>query len=170
MQTHVKIKNPTVDQAEHFIKMVGLSDILGCTLIGPPGMGKTHMVENTLKELDIPYEKYGGHITLAAIYEYLFTHSDKLIFFDDCSQLIRNVEIMELLKQALSESQIKRELHYRSYGTRITAPPKFEFSGRVIMAFNVMDKRDENVKAVISRAPAIELRFSRIEILEATKK
>jgi len=169
-QVHIPIKNPTVEMAEHYVKMVGMGDILGVTLVGPAGMGKTHLVENVLREMGIEYTKYGGHITLAAIYEFLFENHDKLIFFDDCSNIITQTEIMELLKQALSENQMKRELHYRSYGVKTSAPKSFVFDGRIIMAFNVMDKENPNVKAVKSRAPYIELKYSYAETLDAMKQ
>lgn len=162
-----KITNPTVLSAENFVRMVGAGNLLGCTLIGPAGMGKTHLVEATLKEMGVKYEKYGGHITLAAIYEYLHENNDKLIFFDDCSQLISHTEIMELLKQALQVSASERILHYRSYGVRTEAPKKFVFDGRIIMAFNAMDKTNPNVRAIVDRAPMVELKYSREEIYEA---
>ena len=59
-------------KACNYIKMVGAGDLLGCTLIGPAGMGKTHLIRHTLDQMDIPYEVYGGHITLAEVYEFMF--------------------------------------------------------------------------------------------------
>lgn len=169
-QVHIAIENPTVALAEHYVKSVGMGCVLGCTLVGPAGMGKTHLIENVLKDMGVEYVKYGGHITLAAIYEFLFENHNNLIFFDDCSNIIQQTEIMELLKQALLENQIKRELHYRSYGVKTGAPNKFVFDGRIIMAFNVMDKNNPNVMAVRSRAPYVELRYSYAEIMEAMKQ
>jgi len=165
---HVKLTNPTVKRAENYVKMVGMGDILGCTLIGPAGMGKTHLVRQTLDDMDIPYEIYGGHISLAECYEYMFENSDKLIFFDDVSQVINKTEIMELLKQALNTSAHSRILNYRSKNV-LTAncPAKFEFTGRVIFAFNAMDKSNPNVKAIMDRAPMVELKFNRKEIVDA---
>lgn len=170
---HVDIRNDSVEQTEHYIKMVGMGEILGCILIGPAGMGKTHLVEHTLEEMGTPYIKYGGHITLAAIYEYLFENHDKLIFFDDCSQLINHREIMELLKQALSESHAARTLSYRSHGVKTgpgCPPREFVFEGRIIMAFNKMDNADANVKAIMSRAPLLELKYSYFEVITALKE
>lgn len=166
---HVRINNPTVIEAEHYIRMVGLGDLLGLTIIGPPGMGKTHLIEHTLEELDVEYVKYGGHITLAAIYEFLCQNADKLIFFDDCSALVNNTEILELLKQALSESHVQRIVSYRSFGVKVNAPKEFAFDGRIIMTFNKMDM-NPNVAAVISRAPLVELRYAFSEILDAMKE
>jgi len=167
MSSHVQMDNPTVHRAVHYIRMVAIGDLLGLTLIGPAGLGKTHIVEATLKEIGTPFVKYGGHITLAAIYEYLFENFDKLIFFDDCSQLINHKEIMELLKQALSESQTKRTLHYRSYGVRTQAPKEFVFEGRIIMAFNVIEENNPNVLAILSRARKVEMKFNRAEVIKA---
>jgi hypothetical protein len=169
MGTHVEINNPTVRSAEHFIRMVGMKDLLGLVLIGPAGMGKTHMVEHILTEMNEPYVKYGGHITLPSIYEYLCENSNNLVFFDDCSQLVQNTEIMEILKQALQVSK-ERVLHYRSFGLKSKAPKSFVFEGRIIMAFNTMDVSNPNVQAIISRAPMIELAYSREEIYQAMYK
>lgn len=164
---HVKITNETCVTAEHYVKMVGIGDLLAMTLVGPAGMGKTHLVRQTLDELGVPYTVYGGHITLATIYEFLYEHNDELIFFDDVSQLITKTEIMELLKQALNVSGHDRVLHYRSKNVLSeNVPNKFVFDGRIIFAFNVLDKKNPNVKAILSRAPSLELKFSRTEILE----
>jgi|2_EtaG_2_1085320.scaffolds.fasta_scaffold02216_6 hypothetical protein len=169
--THVVFDNPTVTSAEHFVQMVGMGDLLGCTLIGPPGMGKTHIVHKILDELGAKYKTYGGHITCAGIYEYLYENMDSLIFFDDVSQVVNNVEIMEMLKQALNLSSRDRVLHYRSKGVLAPGVPKeFIFSGRMIFAFNTMDKKNPNVKAIMDRAPPVELKFSRKEIFEAFYK
>jgi|TARA_Y100000034_G_scaffold124607_1_gene173008 hypothetical protein len=168
---HVKFSNPSVETAEHYIRMVGTGDLLGATLVGPAGMGKTHLIRHTLDELNVPYTVYGGHITLAEIYEYLFEHSDELIFFDDVSQVINKTEIIEMLKQALNLSGHNRILHYRSKGVlNPGVPQSFEFKGRIIFAFNKMDSSNPNVKAIMDRAPAVELKYSRKEILEAMYK
>jgi len=163
---YVKLENDTVNSAENFVKMIGIGELNGMILVGPAGMGKTYIVENTLQEMKKKYIKYGGHITLAAIYEYLCENQDKTIFFDDCSNIIQHTEIMELLKQALQTSG-ERRLHYRSYGAKISVPKEFIFTGQIIMAFNTFDVKNPNVKAVVDRAPAIELKFNREEIFKA---
>ena len=166
---HVKLDNATVTSAENYVKMVAMGDLMGCVLIGPAGMGKTHLVDNVINEMGLKenkYVKYGGHITLASIYEFMYENHDKLIFFDDCSQLINQTEIMELLKQAL-QTNGDRILNYRSYGAKTKAPKKFAFDGQIIMAFNAMDKNNPNVRAIIDRAPMVELKYSRKEIFSA---
>ena len=166
---HVEIRNQNVERAENYIRMVGSNHMLGCTLIGPAGMGKTHLVRNTLDEMNVEYEVYGGHITLAAIYEYLYEFSDRTIFFDDVSQVINKTEIMEMLKQALDPSGHTRVLHYRSNGGSLAAntPTSFEFTARMIFTFNTAEKNSPNVKAVFSRAPPVELKYTRKEIIDA---
>jgi len=166
-EVYVKIKNPNIDSAENYVRMVGTGHLKGCILIGPPGLGKTKIVTHTLSDIDVPYILYGGHITLAEIYEFLWENNDKLIFFDDVSQIVNKVEIMEMLKQALNNTG-SRVIHYRSKNVLNPGVPNhFEFTGRVIMAFNLMDKKNPNVKAIMDRCPPIELNFSRKEILEA---
>ena len=165
---HVKLNNSSLETAEHYVRMVAMGDLLGCTLIGAAGMGKTHIVRHVLDEMKVPYVLYGGHITLAESYEFLFENKDKLIFFDDVSQVVNKVEIMELLKQALNLSGNKRILNYRSKkALRPNVPNQFEFEGRIIFAFNKMEADNPNVKAIIDRAPLIEVSFSRKEILDA---
>jgi|TARA_Y100000310_G_scaffold340611_1_gene437051 replication-associated recombination protein RarA len=168
---HVKLDNPSVTTAEHYVRMVGVGDLLGCMLIGPAGMGKTHMVRHILDDLAVDYTVYGGHITLAEVYEFLYEHSDELIFFDDVSQVINKVEIMEMLKQALNLSGNDRVLHYRSKNVLSHGVENsFVFSGRIIFAFNTMDKKNPNVKAIMDRAPLVELKFNRAEIIAAMYK
>ena len=169
-QPHIKLNNPTVDTAEHYVRMTGMGSINGCILVGPPGMGKTHLVENTLRDMGVKYELYGGHITLAEVYEYLYENSDKTIFFDDVSQVINKTEIMEMLKQALNNSG-SRKLHYRSKNVlNSETPNNFEFSGQIIFAFNKMETNNPNVRAIMDRAPVIEIKFSRKEIIDAMYK
>jgi len=168
--THIKLENPSITTAEHYLRMVAIGDINGCILIGPPGMGKTHLARHTFEDMDVEYIQYGGHISLAEFYEFLWENQDKLVFFDDVSQVIHKVEIMEMLKQALN-TEGDRELNYRSKNVLSGGVPKsFIFSGRIVFAFNSMDKNNPNVKAIVDRAPSIELKFSRKEIFEAFYK
>ncbi len=166
-QIYIKIDNPTIDAAKLYIEMVGMNDLQGFTLIGPAGMGKTYTIRQELDKLGIDYVVFGGHITTASTYEFLLENDDKLILFDDVSQVVNKVEIMELLKQALNTTGQKRIIHYRSKsGLTLDFPKQFEFKGRVIFTFNVMNKRNPNVKAIIDRAPIIELKFTRKEMFD----
>lgn len=165
---HVNIKNETVERAENLIRIVAKGTMLGCILIGPAGMGKTHTVEKCLDELDVKYEKLGGHISLAGTYEFLWENHNKLIFFDDVSQIINNAEIMELLKQAMNSGEKLRVLNYRSKGVLgPKVPSKFVFDGKIIMTFNTMEANNPNVKAITSRAPVVEMKFTHEEIIKA---
>ena len=168
---HVQLDNEMVKTVQHYIRMVGIGDLLGCTLIGEPGQGKTHLVKQTLDEMGVKYIVYGGHITLMGIFEFLYENSDKLIFFDDVSQVINKTEIMEMLKQALNVGNDARFLNYRS-NTALSpgTPPFFEFTGRIIFAFNKMDTKNVNVKAILDRAPVIELNYSYKDIIEIFHK
>lgn len=167
-EIHVDLKNETVKTAENYVRLVGMGATNALILIGPPGLGKTHMVRHTLSEMDVEFTCYGGHITLAGAYEFIYEHRDQLIFFDDVSNVITNPEIMEMLKQALNTNPDSRVLHYRSKGVLTpTVPDHFKFRGRMIFAFNTMDTQNPNVKAVMDRALKVELRYSRKEILDA---
>lgn len=167
---HVNIENETMEDAQDYVKMVGIGELQGCTLIGPPGLGKTYCVEKTLKDLGVKYTTIGGHLSLTGVYELMYEHQDELIFFDDVSQMITETEIMEMLKCAMNTTG-DRTLHYRSIGKLSKNIPKqFRFSGRCIFAFNVMDKNNMNVKAIMSRAPEIEIKMPRKDILDAMYK
>lgn len=171
-KNYVELQNETVQRAEQYVRMVGSGGLLGVTLIGPAGMGKTRMVLHILEdELGLErgkdFDVYGGHITLAEIYEYLYENADKLVFFDDVSQVVGQPEIMELLKQALNVGYDQRVLNYRSKGVlTVKVPNRFNFTGRIIMAFNSMDKNNPNVKAILDRAPTVEIRYSHDEIIK----
>jgi hypothetical protein len=49
-------------------------------------------------------------------------------------------------------------------------PKSFDFEGQVIFAFNIMDSKNLNVKAIMDRAPVITLKFTRQEIIDAMDK
>ena len=177
-EVHVSFsENPTVQSAEHYVKMVGMKALNGCILLGPAGMGKTHTVRHILDEMGVDYTVLGGHISLEQTYKFLWENKDRIIFFDDVSQVINKTEIMEMLKQALNINQRTRVLHYRSKGSfgyieniEDRPPEHFEFTGQIIFAFNLMDSSNMNVKAIMDRAPVVTLKFSRKEILQGMYK
>jgi hypothetical protein len=165
---YVEIKNESVVRAKEVIKMVAKEFLNGCSLVGPAGMGKTKLVTEILKQEGVKCYVVTGHLTLAETYELLYEKNGELIFLDDVSQVINEREIMELLKGALNTGGTARVLHYRSKGVlRDGTPNNFNFTGRIIMAFNEVDKNNMNVKAVLSRAPLVELKYSRADVLAA---
>jgi len=170
---HVSIENETVKRAENLVKMVAnpKTSFLGCMLIGPAGMGKTHTVDRILNDAKAKYTQYNGHMSLSGIYTFLWENHNRLIFLDDVSQVVQHTEIMELLKAAMNTGCKQRVLQYRSKGVLdASTPKKFNFEGRIIMAFNVIDKNNGNVKAIMSRAPCTEFKYTYDEIIEAMYK
>jgi hypothetical protein len=171
----VELNNETIERAKTYIKMVASKIWLGTTLLGEPGIGKTLLVRKTLESMNLVEGKdfvmFGGHITLAQAYQYLYENFDKIIFWDDVSSVISNPEIVELLKQAIGNTGYERRLHYRSTGVLPAEIRKdFCFTGRCIFTFNTMDKTNPNVKAIMDRAPTTELVFSRAEKIEMMYK
>jgi len=165
---NVNLNNKTVQAAKIALEMVASGVEHGCVIVGPGGMGKSHLVRATLEDMGIKYVAYGGHISLAAMYEFLCENSEKLIYFDDVSQIVNHREIMELLKQALDPSSYERELHYRSKGVlKVGTPESFIFTGGIIMTFNTIDKKNADVSAVIDRCGFEELKYTRQEIFSA---
>lgn len=163
---NVKLTNKKILMAKCYIKMVADGDLRAITLLGSAGTGKSQVIKATLDELGIDYVCYGGHITMMATYLFLLENHDKLIFFDDVSQVINEVEIMEMLKQCLQTGNFTREINYRSNQLPIGIPNKFEFSGKCIFAFNTANLDNPNVQAITDRSPIVYFDFTRKELLD----
>jgi DNA replication protein DnaC len=126
-------------------KMVGRGIQPSLVITGMAGVGKTHLVKETLRELGMreSYEfvHFKGRSTAAGLFITLYQNSDKIVVLDDCDSVFKDPDAVNLLKAAL-DSYDTRKISYISskplkdeFGEPI--PAHFEFTGRIIFISNI---------------------------------
>jgi hypothetical protein len=141
---------------ERLTKMVGRGIQPSLVITGMAGVGKTHLVKETLKQLGLTESKdfvhFKGRATAAGLFITLYQNSDKIIVLDDCDSVFKDDDAVNILKAAL-DSYDTRKISYISskplkdeYGDPI--PPHFEFTGRIIFISNIhQSKLDEAIRS-----------------------
>lgn len=185
------------DFIERFTKGVSNGSYLSLVLVGGPGLGKTHVVLETLKAqglkeilpLEIkPAEKgvtgeeiydqethtegdyivIKGFSTPKAMYRTLWENNGKIIVFDDADGAFKQPDAANILKGALDTSSPR----YISWGAEKRGeddlPTRFEFTGRVIFISNLAMK--DFPQAILSRAVHVDLAMTMDEKIERIKQ
>lgn len=170
--------------AEHFevlekmTKAVKSGDIRAMIVSGPPGVGKSHGVENVLEKADIfgkiagwepKYEIVKGTMSSIGLYAKLYEYSDEksVIVFDDCDTVLMEDLSLNILKAALDSSK-RRFISWNTDSRLLRSegiPDRFEFKGAAIFITNikfdqVKSKRlREHLNALESRCHYIDLQM-----------
>ena len=130
---------------ESLTKMVGRGIQPSLVITGMAGVGKTHLVKETLTNLGLreshEFEHFKGKATPAGLYMTLYANSDKIIVLDDCDSVFKDDDAVNILKAAL-DSYDTRQISYISskplkdeFGEPI--PSRFEFTGKIIFISNI---------------------------------
>lgn len=155
-------------------------DIRAMIVSGPPGVGKSHGVEQIVEKA-VLFDKISGSrlraevvtgsVSGPALYQLLYKYSDKncMIVFDDCDSVFFDEESLGLLKGALNSgknrkiSWLKESQFLRSEGI----PTSFQFNGSVVFLTNikfdsVKGKLKEHVDALQSRCHYLDLEMATV--------
>lgn len=168
------------DNLTRLTKMVGRGIQPSLVITGMAGVGKTHLVKETLKQMGLreSYEfvHFKGRTTAAGLYITLYQNSDKIVIFDDCDSVFKDEDAVNLLKAAL-DSYDTRKISYISskplkdeFGEPL--PAHFEFTGKVIFISNINQSKLD--AAIRSRSFVSDISmnttqmFTRMEQLMAT--
>ena len=130
---------------ESLTKMVGRGIQPSLVITGMAGVGKTHLVKETLTNMGLreshEFEHFKGKATPAGLYMTLYANSDKIIVLDDCDSVFKDDDAVNILKAAL-DSYDTRQISYISskplkdeFGEPI--PSRFEFTGKIIFISNI---------------------------------
>ena len=164
---------------ERLTKMVGRGIQPSLVITGGAGMGKTHLVKNTLEGMGLresyDFVHFKGRATAAGLFITLYENSDKIIVLDDCDSVFRDDDAVNILKGAL-DSYDTRKISYITtkalkdeFGSEV--PRHFEFSGRIIFISNIsQSKLDEAIRSrsfVADVDLTTEQMFARMEQLMA---
>ena len=130
-------------------KMVGRGIQPSLVITGMAGVGKTHLVKETLTQMGLresyDFEHFKGKATPAGLYMTLYANSDKIVVLDDCDSIFKDDDAVNILKAAL-DSYDTRQISYISskplkdeFGEPI--PSRFEFTGKIIFISNINQSR-----------------------------
>ena len=151
-------RNPEVmfNNLKNLTRMVGKGLQPSLVVTGMAGMGKTHIVKETLAELGMresfEFVHFKGRATAAGLYITLYENSDKIVVLDDCDSVFKDDDAVNILKGALDSYDVRKISYITSRELKDSysnpVPRQFEFTGRVIFISNLdQSKIDEAIKS-----------------------
>ena len=151
-------------------------DIRAMIVSGPPGVGKSHGVEQEVEKAclfdkiagkRLRAEVVKGSATPIGLYQTLYKYSDAncVVVFDDCDSILLDDVSLNLLKGALDSGK-KRKISWLSESSTLRRegiPDSFEFKGSVIFITNLKfdqmksQKLRDHLDALQSRCHYLDL-------------
>jgi hypothetical protein len=149
----------------HHVKLVARGMSVGLFVFGSHGgLGKSRTVLRTLAEEGVSPVLVNSHITPLALYACLYhNRTGKVVFFDDVDSIFGSMAHLGLLRSATWGDP--RIVTYGSSQLN-DLPGSFLFESRVIFCGNVIPKRNDAFKAMLSRCDIFELNASQEEVLD----
>lgn len=171
---------------ELFTMQVAMGNSNSLIVSGTAGVGKTHIITDTLSKLGLINNKdfftYTGKATSAGLYEVLFLRRNSLIMFDDLDNIWKDEDSVNMLKGALDTYPVREiskvtatntfdsvgmtdaeiEAQYKSTGK---LPNRFGFRGKIIFISN-LKKFDS---AIVSRSLYVNIDLTQEEIVDRLK-
>ena len=162
------------DMLQDMTKAVKKGDVRAMIVSGPPGVGKSHGVEQVLERYKTleslgggsKYEVIKGAMSPIGLYCKLFKMADKgkVVVFDDCDGIFQDDLSLNILKAAL-DSKKKRTIHWNTDSFKLRnegVPDKFNFEASAIFITNmkfdkVKGKLREHLSALESRCHYMDL-------------
>jgi len=163
------------DMLKEMTKAVKKGDVRAMIVSGPPGVGKSHGVEEVLDRYKMmetlgaqkKYEVVKGAMSPIGLYCKLFKYADKdnVLVFDDCDSIFDEPLALNILKAAL-DSKKTRTIHWNTDSFKLRnegVPDSFKFEGSAIFITNLKfdnvksKKLRDHLEALESRCHYIDL-------------
>ena len=162
------------DMLGEMTKAVRKGDVRAMIVSGPPGVGKSHGVEevldryNTMEALGgrSRHEVLKGAMSAIGLYCKLYKHADEgnVVVFDDCDSIFSDELSLNILKAAL-DSKKNRKIHWNTDSYKLRnegVPDVFTFKASAIFITNlkfdkVKGKLREHLEALESRCHYMDL-------------
>jgi hypothetical protein len=129
------------------------------------GLGKSRTILQTLEKEGIEPVLINSHITPLALYSTLFRHRrEEVLFFDDVDSMFGSMAHLGLLRSALWGNP--RVVTYGSSQLPDELPSSFQTTARFVFAANVIPRKNDAFKAVLSRCDIFELSATNEEVIE----
>jgi hypothetical protein len=150
----------------HHVRMVARKLSHALFVFGSQGgLGKTRTVLKVLDEEGIEPVLVNSHVTPLALFGLMYQFRDEqVIFFDDVDSMFASMAHLGLLRSALWGAP--RIITYGSSQLPTDLPPRFEFTSRCIFAANVIPKKNDAFRAVLSRCDIFELSATNEEVVD----
>jgi len=142
-------------------------NIHGLILQGEAGIGKSHLVLQTLSEDKLKmvdesnegdFNILTGYATPLELYMFLYANREnRILVFDDIMKLFENELSKGILLSALWNPSGKRIVNYFSTTEKLTVPKTFEFNSKIIWCVNQLPTELQNIK---SRCYFFEMAFN----------
>jgi hypothetical protein len=149
----------------HHVRLLARGMSLGLFVYGAAGgLGKSRTVVRTLAEEGVSPVLINSHVTPLSLFACLFHNREgKVIFFDDVDAVFSSMAHLGLLRSALWGDP--RVVTYNS-SQLDDLPASFIFESRIIFCANVIPKRNDAFKAVLSRCDIFELSATQEEVVD----
>src|SRR6056300_138255 len=162
------------DMLKDMTKAVKKGDVRAMIVSGPPGVGKSHGVEEvlerykTLEQLGArkTHEVVKGAMSALGLYAKLYKMADEgnVVVFDDCDSIFSDELSLNILKAAL-DSKKNRKIHWNTDSHKLRQegiPDCFTFKASAIFITNlkfdkVKGKLREHLEALESRCHYMDL-------------
>ena len=162
------------DMLKDMTKAVKKGDVRAMIVSGPPGVGKSHGVEEVLDRYALmeslgagkQHEVIKGATSAIGLYCKLFKMADKgkVVVFDDCDSIFADELSLNILKAAL-DSKKNRYIHWNTDSFKLRnegVPDSFKFEASAIFITNlkfdkVKGKLREHLEALESRCHYMDL-------------
>ena len=165
---------PRFDMLQDMTKAVRKGDGRAMIVSGPPGVGKSHGVEQVLDRYAVmeslgaakTHEVIKGAMSPIGLYCKLYKNSAKgnVVVFDDCDSIFNDELSLNILKAAL-DSKKRRTIHWNTDSFKLRnedVPDQFNFEASAIFITNlkfdkVKGKLREHLAALESRCHYMDL-------------
>ena len=163
------------DMLKDMTKAVKKGDVRAMIVSGPPGVGKSHGVEEVLDRYALmesmggmkTHEVIKGATSAIGLYCKLYKMADKgkVVVFDDCDSIFADELSLNILKAAL-DSKKNRTIHWNTDSYKLRnegVPDSFTFKGSAIFITNIKfdhvksAKLRDHLTALESRCHYIDL-------------
>ena len=131
---------------EEYVKCVARKHANGLLICGPGGIGKTETVIRTLRAERLTvgeqYMHVKGYSTPLGLYNYLYENANRLVVFDDCDSVFKDLTGLNVLKSVLETTQ-RRVVCWNSTSAKVEIP-EFVFKGQIIFISNMDPSKTTN--------------------------
>ena len=159
------------DLLESYLKAIETNHINSLIILGKAGIGKTYSVVNYFNNKNSDYVYVNGFSTTLALYKFIYNNKDKLIILDDMELLFQDNKTISILKALTYGVNNKRIVMYETTSDKLDVPASFEFTGKIILLLNeIPQKNNESYKALLSRIPLYELKYTDAELRQICLK
>ena len=160
------------DDLKTYVNLVIKGSQPSLLITGSPGVGKTHVVTELLRDSRKEFIHVKGKSTAMGMYSTLYENNGKIVVFDDCDSVFASDDTVNILKGALDSygerniSWISSRPMKTSTGEKI--PNSFTFTGSVIFISNLPQRKIDD--AIKSRSFVIEVALTPEDMLKKMRK